>query len=546
MFSVSWGRKIIFVLLFLVIPISGLFAQETTVDYGIISLLPPLVAILLCLLTREVLPSLFVGIWVAATILTGGNPISGFGKSVEALWNSLGDPWGAKIVLTSLTMGGIIGVMWVGGGLEAMINFITSKVKSRRSAMIATEAAGFLVFYEDYVNTLVVGTSMSPITGKFRISKEKLSYIVDSTAAPIACIALISSWITFLAGQIEKQFAELGIELSGYSAFLNSIPYVLYSFAALGVLTLVVISGRDFGPMLKAERRAINEGKILREGAHPLQGSNDASDLKAEEQVPRRLVNFFAPIITLIASIFILMMVTGGWPEKSIAASIADASTSNALCWGSFFTLFFTIILYMVQRLATMERLFRGFMDGVRSIVLGALILVFAWGIGSMIKEVGTARYIIGVVGDSLSSGFIPVIAFVLAGVISFSTGTSYGTISIVLPIVLPLSYAMSVSGGDDVMRNIFASIGAIFAGSVFGDHCSPISDTTIMSSMFTGSDHIDHVTSQIPYATLAGMGAFVGFILIGFGVPLVLAFALTVLLPLAAFWFLSKPVIER
>src|SRR6056297_1108751 len=279
-------------------------AESEAPSFGILSLLPPIVAIGLCIITKEVIPTLFVGIWLAGTMLMGWNPITGFGKAVEALWNSLGDTWGARIVLTSLTMGGLVGVMRVGGGIDAAIQWITKKISSAKGAMAFTEVAGFFIFFEDYVNTLVVGTTMSPITDKYRISKEKLSYIVDSTAAPIACIAGISSWIAYMVGQIGTQFSDLGITLSPYVTYLKSIPFIMYNLAALVLLTFVIFSGRDFGPMLAAERRARREGKILRDDAKPLINPNQVED-GPDEETPRRVINFALPLATLVGLIFL-------------------------------------------------------------------------------------------------------------------------------------------------------------------------------------------------------------------------------------------------
>ncbi|MDD4837174.1 MAG: Na+/H+ antiporter NhaC family protein, partial [Dethiosulfovibrio sp.] len=233
------------------------FASEGAApDFGIVSLLPPVIAIGLCVLTKEVIPSLFVGSWVAGTMLAGWNPVIGFGGAVESLWNGLGDPWGARIVLTCLTMGGMVGVMQVGGGVDAAVRWLTGKISSSRRAMFFTQLAGFVIFFEDYVNTAVVGTTMAPVSDRYRISKEKLSYIVDSTAAPIACIAGISSWVAYMVGQIGMQFNELGITASPYVTYIKSIPFVIYNIVALVLLTYVVLSSRDFGPMLTAERRA--------------------------------------------------------------------------------------------------------------------------------------------------------------------------------------------------------------------------------------------------------------------------------------------------
>ena len=526
--------------------ISGVAMAAETADgstgFGILSLLPPLVAIGMAIVTKEVIPSLFIGAWVAGTMVSGGNPINGFGKSVELLWDSLGDPWSARIVLTSLTMGGLIGIMRVGGGIEAIVDWITSKIKNAKGAMLATQLSGFVIFFEDYVNTLVVGTTMGPVTEKYRISKEKLSYIVDTTAAPIAAIAVISSWIAFMVGQIESQFSALGISYSGYGAYLKSIPFSFYNIIALVLLTYVLFSGRDVGPMLAAERRARQTGKLLRDGAIPLI-TPVTDELIPDKETPKRLINFFVPLISLVGLILLLLVRTGGWPDVPFAQAIGEGSSSQALVWGSFGAVAITLVFYRIQGLATMNRLFKGFMEGMRTIFFGTLILIFAWAIGGAIKEVGTAQFIVGLTSGSLTPAWIPLIAFLTAALVSFSTGTSYGTMAVVMPIIIPLLHGTSVAVGTDPMVLMFPAIGAVFAGAVFGDHCSPISDTTIMSSMFTGADHIDHVNTQIPYALIAALGTVVGFLGLALGLPGVLNLFIGLAVAIGLFRVLSQPI---
>ncbi len=520
-------------------------AEKPKPDFGFLSVLPPLVAITLAIVTKEVIPSLFIGAWIAGTMISGWNPITGFGKSVEFLWNSLGDPWGARIVLTSLTMGGLVGVMRVGGGIDAIVNWITSKIKTAKGALLATEIAGFIIFFEDYVNTVVVGTTMGPITADYKISKEKLSYIVDSTAAPVACIAGISSWIAYMVGQIHSQFEALNISYSSYMAYFKSVPFVLYNIIALVLLTYIVLSERDFGPMLKAERRARKTGKLLRDGATPLL-KIETDEIACPENCPKRVINFVVPLVLLVGLIFTMMLKTGGYPEVSIATAIGEASSSYSLVWGSFGAVALTIIFYAAQRLVPINMLFQGYLEGMKSIFSGTLILIFAWGIGSSIKAVGTADFIVGVTQGSLTPALIPLITFITGTLISFATGTSYGTMAVLMPIVVPLVYGTSASAGIDPMTYMFATIGAVFAGAVFGDHCSPISDTTIMSSMFSGADHVDHVNTQVPYAVLAAIGAVVGYIGVIIGLPAIVNIVLGAAVSLIIFRFISEPIDEE
>jgi Na+/H+ antiporter NhaC len=518
---------------------------EAKPDFGILSLLPPFIAISLCIISKEVIPSLFIGAWFAGTMVAGWNPIVGFGKAVELLWDNLGDPWGARIVLTSLTMGGLVGIMQIGGGIEAIVRWITKKIETARGAMFITELSGFIIFFEDYVNTLVVGTTMSPITDEYRVSKEKLSYIVDSTSAPIACIAGISSWVAYMVGQIGNQFNNLGITYSPYIAYLRSIPFVFYNIIALILLTYVIYSERDMGSMLQAERRARTTGHVLREGAKPLINTKQA-DLQPEEGIPKRIINFLIPLGFMVGLILLMLLITGGWPEVSIPVAMGEGDSSKALVWGASGAVFLTLIFFKIQGLATWERLFYGFMQGMSSIFFGTLILIFAWAISSAIKEVGTAQYIVRVAGSALSPAWIPLLTFFVGAVISYCTGTSYGTMGVLMPIVVPLVYSVAQNHGAELVDILLPSIGAVFAGAVWGDHCSPISDTTIMSSMFSGADHMDHVNTQMPYAFVAAFGAVVGYALLALGISVYVGLAIGTLASCALFYFISKPIEQK
>lgn len=512
-------------------------------NFGALSLLPPLAAIALCLITREVIPALFVGSWIAGIMVSGWNPVLGFGLAVQNIWEGLGDPWGARIFLTCIVMSGLVGVMQVGGGVKAAIRALSNKITSSRSAMFFTELAGFVIFFEDYVNAAVVGTTMAPITDRYRVSKEKLSYLVDSTAAPIACIAGISSWVAYMVGQIGKQYADLGITASPYATYLQSIPYVFYNIITLVLLTFLVLSNRDFGPMLAAERRARGEGKLLRDGATPLSSTEGDKDLVPDDGAPLRVINFVLPVLFLVGSIVAMLLVTGGYPKVGFSEAMGETDSSKALIYGSFAAVVLTIALYALQGLASLSRLFRGFLKGGQSIFIGSMILVFAWGISASIKSVGTAAYVVYVTKDFLSPGWIPLLTFIVGMIISFCTGTSYGTMGILMPIVLPLILKVCAADGVDPNLYMLPTIGAVFAGAVWGDHCSPISDTTIMSSMFSGSDHIDHVKTQMPYAILAAAGAALAYVCIALGVGHWQALGIGTAATLIIFMIISKKV---
>ena len=512
-------------------------------NFGALSLLPPFAAIALCLITREVIPSLFVGSWIAGTMVCGWNPILGFGKAIEQIWNSLGDPWGARIVMTCIVMSGMVGIMQAGGGVRAAIRALSRKVKSSRSSQFFTALAGVIIFFEDYVTAAVVGTTMRPISDSYRVSKEKLSYLVDSTAAPVAAIAGVSSWVAYMVGQIGKQFAELGITSSYYNTYLQSVPFVFYNLLALLLVALVVATGRDFGPMLNAELRARTKGKVLRDGAMPLTSGAGDPDLEADENAPDRVCNFILPVLFLVGSIVTMLLVTGGYPKVSLSEAMANSDSSRSLIFGSYASVVLTLALFAVQKGTPMPRLLRGFLKGGQAVFIGSMILIYAWGISASIKSVGTAAYIVSITKDFLTPAWIPLLTFLTGMVVSFCTGTSYGTMGILMPLVVPLLAKVSAQAGIDMMTYMLPTVGAVFAGAVFGDHCSPISDTTIMSSMFCGADHVDHVRTQMPYALLAGLGAGAAYSCIAFGTGLAAALAAGAAVVVVVFFAVSKKV---
>lgn len=517
--------------------------EAASPHFGVLSLLPPVVAIVLCLTTHEVIPSLFVGSWIAGTMVNNWNPIYGFGAAIENIWNSLGDPWGARIFMTCIVMSGMVGVMQAGGGVRAAVNALSRRIRNSRSAMLFTELAGIVIFFEDYVTAAVVGTTMRPISDSYRVSKEKLSYLVDSTAAPVAAIAGVSSWVAYMVGQIGKQYGELGIQGSAYNTYLRSIPFVFYNLIALLLVTLVVLSRRDFGPMLAAERRARSTGKVLRDGAMPLTSAAGDPDLEPAENAPDRVVNFVLPVVSLVVFIVGMLLVTGGFPKAGLSEAMANSDSSLALIYGSYAAAVMMLALFRLQRAASLSRLFRGFLKGGQAVFVGSMILIYAWGISASIKSVGTAAYLVSVTKDFLAPGWIPLLTFLTGMVISFCTGTSYGTMGILMPIVVPLLAKVSAAAGIDVTTYMLPTVGAVFAGAVFGDHCSPISDTTIMSSMFCGADHIDHVKTQLPYALLAGVGAAAGYLCIALGLNHWLSLAVGAALVAAAFFAVSGRV---
>lgn len=498
--------------------------------YGIWSLIPPLVAILLAFKTKQVLPSLFAAVFVGATIIAGGNIFEGFSTTVtKYIAGSVASEWNAGIIVFDLGLGGMIGIVAASGGAKAIAEWLATKAKTARSGMVATWAMGLLIFFDDYSNTLLVGTTMRPLTDKLKISREKLAFLTDSTAAPVASMALISTWIAYEMGLLRDAFAAINVDANIYSVFIQSIPFRFYSLIMLGFVLMIALTGKDYGPMLKAERRARLEGKLVADGSTPL-ASKELTEMEIKEDIPLRAMNAIVPVLTVVFMVIIGLYISGrsailGGDDTelinrltnsplaftTIRDVIGSANAAVAMMWASFLGSIVAFAMVLVQKILTFEEAMNAWIDGAKSLVIAIFVLVMAWSIGSMCKDLGTAKFLVSILEGKIGASIIPLAVFVLGCLIAFSTGTSWGTTAILMPIAVPLVYSLS---GGDTGTILYATIGAVFTGAVFGDHCSPISDTTIMSSMSAASDHIDHVKTQIPYSlTVALIAVVVGYL---------------------------------
>ncbi|MFH1735401.1 MAG: Na+/H+ antiporter NhaC family protein [bacterium] len=520
-------------LILCLIAVLSLFGTPgSEIGFGFRSILPPLFAILLALISREVILALLGGIWLGASYLAGGNPVSGlFGTVDHHLVNALADSDHAFILLFSLMLGGMVGIIGAAGGAAGIVQKISRWAKTPSSGQIAAWAMGIFIFFDDYANTLIVGNTFRPLTDRLRISREKLSFIVDATAAPIASIALISTWIGFEVGLIADGLVPVGaIENSSeaYAIFIETIPYRFYPLFMLLLVFLIGAWNRDFGSMLKAENRCRTTGKVLADTARPLAGSK-STDLSKVEVTSKSWLWGIIPIAVVIIATFAGLIVDGRSKLGAEAANvplyrvISEANSFAVLMWSSFLGALCAGILGSSGAGLKLSETLEAFVDGIKVMTAAAIVLLLAWSIGGICNEMGTADYIVQISKNILSPHLIPALTFIIAGIIAFATGTSWGTLSILMPIVAPLSYSFPIQAGlsNGVCHGIMVStIGAVLAGSVFGDHASPISDTTVLSSMASGADHIDHVRTQIPYAlTAAFIGLLIGYIPSGFGV---------------------------
>ena len=515
-----------------------------------LSVLPPLVAIILALVTRETLVSLFAGIWIGVTILKA-NLIDGFLTTLDTyLVGALADTSHASIILFTLGFGGMIGVISANGGMRGIVDIATRHAKTRRQGQITTVFMGVVIFFDDYANTLLVGNMMRPLTDKLRISREKLSYLVDSTAAPVASLAVISTWSIFQMSLLNGPYEQFGVTENPYITFIRSIPYSFYCLLTIAFILINTITRREYGPMYKAERRTVLTGAVMQPGANPM---TDTSQIDSGDHYGKasHWTNSIIPIIAVVLIAMLGLFVTGKRAlEVGMAPSIRNiiggADSYAALMWGSYSAGIIAIIITVSKRLLSLNKAVNAWLNGARSMLLGCSVLVLAWTLGKVSEDLGTAQFLVEISSDFLTPQILPAVIFLTAAAISFSTGTSWATMSILVPIVMPMAMHLLQWTPDEVVASpIFVrTFAAILSGSVLGDHCSPISDTTILSSTASGSDHIDHVRTQLPYALTVGIIAlFVGYLFIGFGGNLSISIILGILLSFAVLMIFGKPI---
>jgi Na+/H+ antiporter NhaC len=542
-------------------------AMELPVDPGWLSLLPPLVAIALALITREVVLSLFAGIWLAALLIAQFNPVTATMMSLDQfILEPLADSDHIAIVLFSLMLGGMVGVISRSGGAQGVVEVLRPAATTRRRGQFFTWFSGLLIFFDDYANTLIRGNTLRPMTDDLRISREKLAYIVDSVAAPIAVIAPISTWVGFEISRIgdslraaAEQATDPAVQaqlLAGannpFNVFLHSIPYLFYPIMAIVLVLLIALTGREFGPMLTAEKRALSGGGVFRPGAQ-LAADTEAALAGAPDGVEHRWYNALVPIGTVVLVALMALYYTGSQALEGtfgLREVIGEADPFRSLLWASFAGVVVAIGMAALQRILTLREGLEAWVGGMRSMLLAMVILVLAWGLGAATSELGTGTYLAALLGDALPLWSLPGLVFIIGALTAFATGTSWGTMAILFPVVVPLAVAMGAGigfDGGDHYSILLGSIAAIMGGAVFGDHASPISDTTVISSMASGCDHIDHVRTQLPYALLVAVVAVVvGSVPTAFGLHPLISYVIGFALLYGALRVFGRPVEEE
>jgi Na+/H+ antiporter NhaC len=511
---------------------------------GLLSLMPIIVAITLALWTRKIIPALGTAVLLAALILQGGNPIGMITDAVRLVWAAIANKDHLVVSFFTLSVAATIEILNEGRGTHALVNIVTRRAKTHRSGQLATWGAGMVVFFDDYANCLIVGGSMKAVTDRLRISREKLAYLVDSTAAPMATLALVSTWIGFEVGLIGDALANEGIETNAYSFFLEGLGYRFYPFMALVFAFCIAAMGRDFGPMYRAEKAA-----QLGSGSEPEH---------TETLPPGRAWLGGIPIAALVLVTGASLGIQGSAssePGAELFEIIGAADGYQAMVHGALAALSLAAVLSVGMGALVPSAMLGAAAKGVRAILPAFAVLFLAWALGNAIDELQAKEFIKGLVIDDHGQSVVPLwsfptIIFMMAAAIAFSTGTSFGTMTVLIPLAIPVAYALETQGisGEVVLdphsQLAIATTSSVLAGATFGDHCSPISDTTVLSSTGADCDHAAHVATQLPYALTAGLISILfGTLPAGFGV------SPWVLLPLGAaacfgvIWLLGRPV---
>jgi Na+/H+ antiporter NhaC len=530
-----------------------------------LSLLPPLVAVVLAVWFRNIILALLVSIWMGAVILAHGNLFLGFVHTLDTfVIHEIVEPGSTDyshmmIIMFTMFLGAMVGVMSAGGGTAALVNRLAQYATKREHSQVMTWLLGLVVFFDDYANSLLVGSSMRPFTDRMKVSREKLAFLVDSTAAPVSGIAIISTWVGVEIGYIADTYASLGMSEDYYTTFLYSLPYRFYPLHLLAFVWLVAYLGNDFGPMLKAETRAIAYGQLVRPGRFNItevEGGTDTGEL-ARRQLLR---NALIPLTVLLGLALIGLWWTGtieinrlnlermqqGQDELRINFQnvLEHSSPNRVLLISSFLASIAAVVSCSLSKSLSLNECVEAWSAGAKSMFLAILILVLAWSVATVCdaEHLNTAGVLVEMLSEKLSPNWMPTITFLLAAIVSFATGSSWSTMGLLMPLSISLTYSLLVplNEADPNHHLMLGTIGGVLAGAIFGDHCSPISDTTVLSSAASGSDHLDHVLTQIPYAlTVAVVSVLFGYLPVGFGFQpyILLPVGLVVLLLILLFY---------
>jgi len=470
-------------------------------EFGWLSVIPPLFAILLAIKTRQVFLSLFLGIVIGWIIISGGNVLKGFELSVQSIIDVFQDAGNTRVVIFCALVGALISLTQANGGVQGFVDYIQKKniVTSRRRASVFSFFVGCVVFIESSISCLVTGTIFHPIFEKFKISREKLAYICDTTSSPICILIPLNAWGAYVVSLLDKESAFAGMN-DPVSLFLSTIPLNFYAILSVFFAGFIAFTYKDFGAMKKAESRSLETGKTVADGSVPMI-SEDIASLKPKKGIKHKSLNMVIPIVVMIIMMPVSLLITGN-------GSITSGSGSTSVLWSVLTAMVVAGLISLIQRILTLKEVMDYTLKGISGLVPLAILMVLAFSIGDTCRTLGTGVYVASLSRDFLNPSVIAPILFITSAFISFSTGTSWGTFAIMIPIAVPTAIYSDAS--------LPLSIAAVLSGSVFGDHCSPISDTTIVSSMASACDHIDHVRTQLPYAISIALFSILLFWVVG------------------------------
>ncbi|MCF7935813.1 MAG: sodium:proton antiporter [Synergistales bacterium] len=473
-------------------------------EYGFLSLLPPLLAIALALITKQTIISLFVGVWLGATIITGWNPLVGFVTVVtDFMIPAIADSWNAGLLILVSVCGGFVYMIKAAKGSQALAEYAGSRIKSRKSAMTITWFSAFAFLYTE--PTLTLGTIMRPITDKFNVSRVKLAYILDSMGCNLAAMSPISSYGPFITGLIAAQATALGLSENPWSLYVQMLPCNFYGIFAMLAVLFVVRTNMDIGPMYEAENRAVKTGKLMKETDKPLVEIGDEDDASSNGVKMR---NFAVPLLALFVSIFSVIFWSGDIAANGFRGSFLEANIVLAIITGFLVGALFAGIMAVSSKLMDYKTAADSWINGVIQLMIVPMILIMAWSIGGVAGEMHLNDFLITFADRFVAAPIIPALIFVIGAFIAFATGSSWGTWAIMMPLAIPMAADLGIS--------VPLVSAAVVGGGLFGDQCSPISDTTIMSSTGAACDHIEHVRTQLPYGLVVGFGAIGGFLVAG------------------------------
>ncbi|ACB84506.1 Na+/H+ antiporter NhaC family protein [Natranaerobius thermophilus] len=470
--------------------------------FGILSLVPPALAIGLAVLTKNIIPSLFIGTFVGIMIYAGGNPITALEMFIrDYTFEVIASSYNAQAMAMMVIIGGFVALMTHSGGALAFTKKVTKVINSKNKAQTGSWIAGILVWFTDMGNALLVGPIFATLNDKLKVSREKFAYVLDCTTSPLVSLIPIVGWGVYNMGLIQDQLDAQGItEMTSWEAFIGAIPYNFYAIMTLILCGYLAMTGNDYGPMLKAERRAEEEGKVIRDGAVPMRKTKEVN---LPEGVEPKASTMIVPVLVLLVSLFTIL-VSHGFPTEQVEG----INIRTAIAFGFILGKLVLIGMLKYYNIMNFDKSLSTIVDGMTGMMFMIVVLVLAWNIGAVTEDLGTADFLVDLTEGFLSPTLLPAVTFLTGALMALATGTSWGVFAIMFPIALPMAFALGAP--------LLPTIGAVIGGGLFGDHCSPISDTTILASMGSACDHIDHFQTQMPYASTVGVIAVIMFVLAG------------------------------